>query len=311
MQRLFFIYLFISINLFAQIDTSDYYPLHVGDKWIYNNTFGPGSYIVKVIGDTLMPNGYKYFHLTFIDNEYQRAENNRYVKVYNEYVESSEYQRVENNRDVKIYNEYVENSEYTRFDLFSVKGTIFSPSDTISYGYGIYDIGIDNNNLIDKRLEWREFRTVLVDTTVVPPDTTWYLAVDTYAKRVTKGIGVTAYHFGAEVLIGALINSVGYGNLSGIEADTKEIPGNFELSQNYPNPFNPTTKIAFQLPEDSKVAIRIYNVLGQLVYTLLEENMSAGSYEKEFNASSLQSGVYFYRLETDNFSDVKKMVLLY
>ncbi|MFH0734554.1 MAG: endonuclease [bacterium] len=88
-------------------------------------------------------------------------------------------------------------------------------------------------------------------------------------------------------------------------------PINYKLNQNYPNPFNPTTKIAFQLPEDSKVAIRIYNVLGQLVYTLLEENMSAGSYEKEFNASSLQSGVYFYRLETDNFSDVKKMVLLY
>ena len=88
-------------------------------------------------------------------------------------------------------------------------------------------------------------------------------------------------------------------------------PITYKLNQNYPNPFNPTTKIAFQLPEDSKVAIRIYNVLGQLVYTLLEENMSAGSYEKEFNASSLQSGVYFYRLETDNFSDVKKMVLLY
>ncbi len=88
-------------------------------------------------------------------------------------------------------------------------------------------------------------------------------------------------------------------------------PVNYKLNQNYPNPFNPTTKIAFQLPEDSKVAIRIYNVLGQLVSTLLDENLSAGSYEKEFNASNLQSGVYFYRLETDNFTDVKKMVLLY
>lgn len=86
-------------------------------------------------------------------------------------------------------------------------------------------------------------------------------------------------------------------------------PNSFRLNQNYPNPFNPSTKISFQLADDSQVSIKVYNVLGQLVSTLLDENLAAGSYEREFNAANFNSGVYFYKMETENFSDVKKMIL--
>ena len=91
-------------------------------------------------------------------------------------------------------------------------------------------------------------------------------------------------------------------------------PSVFALEQNYPNPFNPSTTINFSLAVDSKVSLKIFNVLGQEVASLLNGQMSAGSQEVSFDASSLNSGVYFYRLEADGidgqkFSSIKKMIL--
>ena len=86
----------------------------------------------------------------------------------------------------------------------------------------------------------------------------------------------------------------------------------YELNQNYPNPFNPTTVIQFSLSKNQRVSLKIYNTLGMEVANLLnDENLSAGSYAYDFNADTykLPSGIYFYRLRTDNFSDVKKMML--
>lgn len=87
-------------------------------------------------------------------------------------------------------------------------------------------------------------------------------------------------------------------------------PDAFRLDQNYPNPFNPETNINFSLPEVSDVSFTIYNSLGQKVYTLQEKNISAGSHSLNWNASGFPSGVYFYKLETDNFSAIKRMVLV-
>jgi hypothetical protein len=84
----------------------------------------------------------------------------------------------------------------------------------------------------------------------------------------------------------------------------------FDLSQNYPNPFNPTTKINFDLPKDSKVSMKLYDMLGREVLTLLNEFRTAGYYTIDFNATSLSSGVYFYRISAGEFSAVKKMTLI-
>ena len=91
-------------------------------------------------------------------------------------------------------------------------------------------------------------------------------------------------------------------------------PAEFALDQNYPNPFNPSTKIAFRLAVDSKVSLKVFDVLGQEVATLVNTNLVAGAHSVDFNASSLNSGVYFYRIEATgingtNFVDVKKMIL--
>ncbi len=84
----------------------------------------------------------------------------------------------------------------------------------------------------------------------------------------------------------------------------------FKLFQNYPNPFNPNTKIKYQIPLEEKVTLKIYDILGREVSTLVNEIKSAGIHEINFNASNLASGVYFYRITAGNYSDIKKIVLL-
>ena len=96
----------------------------------------------------------------------------------------------------------------------------------------------------------------------------------------------------------------------GIKSISYEIPKSFSLSQNYPNPFNPTTNIEFAIPKNSFAKLIIYDITGREVQTLVNEELKAGTYKVDFDGTNLASGIYFYKLETDNFSSVKKMVLI-
>ena len=97
---------------------------------------------------------------------------------------------------------------------------------------------------------------------------------------------------------------------TGIAANTSPVPQTFELKQNYPNPFNPTTVIRYELPKTGHVVLRIFDMMGKEVSTLVDEVKQAGSYQTEFNASHLASGVYLYQIESNGFMAVKKMLLL-
>jgi len=88
------------------------------------------------------------------------------------------------------------------------------------------------------------------------------------------------------------------------------MPAEFELSQNYPNPFNPTTKINFSIPSQGNYSLRVYNVLGMEVTTLINGDVNAGNHQVTFDASSLSSGIYFYTLTGNNVNITKKMVLM-
>ena len=92
--------------------------------------------------------------------------------------------------------------------------------------------------------------------------------------------------------------------------DEETIPTVFKLEQNYPNPFNPSTKIKFAVPEKSNVLIKVYDILGSEVATLVNEEMDAGWYENNFNAAGLSSGVYLFRMEAGSYVSTKKMILL-
>ena len=96
----------------------------------------------------------------------------------------------------------------------------------------------------------------------------------------------------------------------GIEPVSGEIPVTYNLQQNYPNPFNPVTKIRFSIPKQSFTKVIIYDITGKEISTLFESNLSAGTYETDFNASDLSSGIYFYKLITEDFTESKKMVLI-
>jgi len=102
----------------------------------------------------------------------------------------------------------------------------------------------------------------------------------------------------------------GDNNLVGINETSAEIPDGYLLNQNYPNPFNPVTKISYQLPEAGSVSLQIYNVLGKLVTTLVNERQNSGTYEVQFDGKELSSGVYFYRLNANGISILKMMTLL-
>jgi subtilisin family serine protease len=101
-----------------------------------------------------------------------------------------------------------------------------------------------------------------------------------------------------------------YAATIGILPVGNELPLKYQLSQNYPNPFNPMTKIKFAIPKNDFVKLNVYDVLGREISTLINEKLSAGYYEIEFNAASYSSGIYFYRIQTNNFFDVKKMLLI-
>jgi hypothetical protein len=115
------------------------------------------------------------------------------------------------------------------------------------------------------------------------------------------------YNFGHDSLF-VLYNT---GNVSGIREETIQlIPENFSLSQNYPNPFNPTTTIEYTIPQAGLVTIKIYDILGREVTTLVNEEKDRGVYTINFDASQFASGLYFYRLQAGSFIETKKMILL-
>ncbi|CAN5415721.1 hypothetical protein BH10BAC5_BH10BAC5_18920 [soil metagenome] len=99
-------------------------------------------------------------------------------------------------------------------------------------------------------------------------------------------------------------------DITGIQNISNQIPEKYSLSQNFPNPFNPSTKISFALPINSIVKLKVYNSIGKEVANLVNENLNAGTYQYEFNAENLSSGIYFYTLETSQFTETKKMLLI-
>jgi len=117
-------------------------------------------------------------------------------------------------------------------------------------------------------------------------------------KWIGTGLGLAVYHEGGVIL--------------DVEKYTDEIPSGFALSQNYPNPFNPTTEIRFSLPQHSYVTLKVFDILGREIATLVNEFKEAGNYSVEFSADKYQlsSGVYFYTMKAGKNFAVKKMMFI-
>ncbi|MCI0450428.1 MAG: ASPIC/UnbV domain-containing protein, partial [Chlorobi bacterium] len=129
---------------------------------------------------------------------------------------------------------------------------------------------------------------------------------DSVVIRWTNGTVDRSYNISANGRYTAVEGS----GVIGIIPIGTEVPDSYNLYQNYPNPFNPGTKIKFSVPNYGKVTLQVFDVLGNEISVLVNENVKAGNYEIDFNASGLSSGIYFYKLSAGNFVETKKMMLV-
>lgn len=295
LKSLLVIFLLTSVSLYSQIDTSNIYPLEIGNFWEFKG--GGRHYYEKVIGSESMPNSKNYKVLQRVnlyDNDtttlFRRVEDDKRVYYYNEL----------NGLETKVYDVSLPEKSTWNFT-----------ENTYSY---IENITNEYYNLIGDTAKIYYMSLIKIDSASVPPDTNWLHLYDDFAI----GIGpiligdVTGYW----TLRGAIINGVTYGSIT-VDIDRGEkIPIDYLLKQNYPNPFNPTTSITYQLPRNAHVKLVVYNSLGQVVNTLVDQNKSHGKYIVDFNASNLPSGLYIYGLQVhtpdgkENFTQAKKMLLL-
>ncbi len=145
----------------------------------------------------------------------------------------------------------------------------------------------------------------------------WVQSYNGSGNEFDSGNALTVDNQGNVYVTGASDNAnntdfitIKYSSTIGIQYVSSEIPEKFSLEQNYPNPFNPVTKIRFDIPTASRIAVKIYSSLGSEIATLVNDNVNAGSYETSWDASAFPSGVYFYKLISGGFTETKKMILI-
>ena len=290
-----------------------YYPLAVGNKWTFNiyktdyhsNRWNEykGTMTREVIGDTLLSNGNKYSIIVQKEFLYSPPWHTEYF-----------FERVDSATG-KVFRYDSLNS--TPKD-FLIDDLTAEPSDTLElyryYGQNTPEVIYRENNQLN-------FASQILDRKIFHLPNTLYYSI----YSLTKGIGLDSMLAGFDVgyinywLKGCIINGKVMGDTSlvvGIKSENREIPSEFSLSQNYPNPFNPETVISYQLAVNSKVSLKVFDILGNEVAILVNEEKPAGKHQVNFNMlqttnnRQLSSGIYFYRLQDGNFVQTKKFVLL-
>ncbi|MEJ5262698.1 MAG: T9SS type A sorting domain-containing protein [Ignavibacterium sp.] len=284
----------------------NFYPLQIGNKWIYNEVtyiddFPPqihyDTVIKKVIDDSTAANGKKYFVI-----------------------------KEESNSNPTTY--YLERIDSTTGKVYRLNDGFGSPDDEVL----IDDLTANLGDTIQSfRIGYwqQDGYTVLKEITNFNK---WGLLkkrkiFESYSLQMpryslTEGIGLDSsyysFDFGytSDYLRGCVIDGVAYGDTVLSVDENSPVVGEYKLFQNYPNPFNPSTKIRFAIPasslkgEETFVSLKVYDLLGNEVATLVNEAMPAGEYEIEFSSKPLSSGVYFYQLKSGNYVETKKMVFL-
>lgn len=189
--------------------------------------------------------------------------------------------------------------------LFAQPGdTIYASRERMTT-FGIYRtlcISVKSDSIFGVLTELKEF----FDQSFIP-GSNYMLAKgfgELYGSVCEMGCGYSSLQY-------AKINGKEYGKkITSINSDDNFSPSLFILDQNYPNPFNPTTVISFRLSVNSKVSLKVYDVLGKEVAVLVNEEKQSGNYKINFDAHKLASGIYFYSLHANNFVQNRKMILL-
>lgn len=179
------------------------------------------------------------------------------------------------------------------------------PTYSITGSTGSFREYFVNDGSNDTRVDDDGSNTFSVD----PHDTLWGFHIMPQGAYIKHLFGMIKY-VNSEYKLEPRANADFVGELDGIKQEGTTLPTSFSLSQNYPNPFNPTTTIRYSIAKPTNVSLKIYNILGQEVATLVNSHQATGSYIATFDAARFASGVYFYRLNAGSFNQVRKMLLL-
>lgn len=261
-----------------KIDWSEFYPLHIGDFWKYQGKDGVFETItyVNIIKDTLMPDGefYKMIHTQNYGGPYPG--------------EGTTFERLDSiSNSVKQWNTS-KGKAIIKYKFSSCLGDTFSIDDN----YFVFRF--DDKNYDE--IHYFQYPDLI------------YLGY-----YFSRGLGLTQQTIegGGDIIVGAVIDGKVFGDTTTTNIDEEyNISNNFELYQNYPNPFNPVTIIKYIIPRYSKVSLKVYDLLGREVKTLVDEAKPPGSYQITFNAEVLASGIYIYTLKTEQYLSSKKLILL-
>jgi Secretion system C-terminal sorting domain len=247
-----------------------YFPLQKGNLWQYSEIPYPIE-TTQVLGDTILPNGNTY-------------------TVCSGYGLPSKFLR---QAGAKVYGVDSQGNELAIIDFAA------NVSDVVS----VNGSTLDTIRLIEKDFNFGDGQNY------------WIFSSTNYTVwRIIDSLGIFQMIFEPGVqltLRGARINGiVRYGTITSVTQEPTMLPVGISLMQNYPNPFNPSTAISFRIPSRSFVSLKVFDLIGREVATIVSEEMSAGSYTKQWNAEKMSSGIYFYRLQAGSSMETKKLVLL-
>jgi ligand-binding sensor domain-containing protein len=203
-------------------------------------------------------------------------------------------------------NKWIGTNENGLVKYDDIQWTLFDESNSQLPSDNINCIRIDNNNV-----KWIGTQKGLAKYI----DETWTIYTEENSGLVNNSVSSIAFDTTFNIWIGAVygmsvLNENGVSSNEELFSNNIMVPEKYLLFQNYPNPFNPTTTIEFQLPQAGQVELSIYNMLGQEITTLVSENLKAGEYQYTWDAGSLASGVYLYRLRASEYFKSKKMILI-
>lgn len=285
------LFVILSINTFSQ---QDFFPLEVGNYWQFKGTHYSSfdsSWVfydnIEILKDTLLGNP------------------------------PIVYKKI---KSIILPPFYIDSIQYLRYDSTInsvVEFHIWDDTSNTLFNY--------NAQLFECWSAWyKEICYVSFDTTSLFNNTEFSKTyhggtIPTFTYKLLKNFGpiliiddqsyvITSYT--VYELVYAKINGIEYGQFVSVDDKNLDIPSEFSLSQNYPNPFNPNTKISYLLPNAGNVTLKVFDVLGKEVATLVNEEKQVGSYEVQFDGNRLTSGIYFYQIKTGDFTETKKMILL-
>ena len=271
----------------AQVDTAyqlGYFPLGDHDLWEYSTESSDessgnshGGYSVEVVGDTALPDGYIYKNVVRRD-----AYTLQYLGTTCERIDSS------------TGTVYQYSSSW--LNLFGAGGVVQFP------GYSL----VTNGTQVELGVETQ---VQMVQKVLGYMNASDYWIAQGFGIVLDAETSPSSYY--QEALVYCKIDGVSYGDSLRTSLRTAPpLPTEYALYQNYPNPFNPSTTISYQILTGSQVILKVFDVLGREVRTLVNQQQQAGSYAVKLNGANLPSGVYFCRLEAGTYHDVKKMLLL-